>query len=76
MHFIIIAVINPLQDLMGINADLSSIDPREQKINEPANPTHYWRYRLHVSSEDLLNKHVDFNNHLKGLIEQSGRKNQ
>lgn len=66
----------PIQDLMGISAELSSIDPREQKINEPANPTHYWRYRLHVSSEDLLNKNNDFNTHLRNLIQESNRANQ
>lgn len=64
----------PIQDLMGISGDLSAIDPREQKINEPSNPTHYWRFRLHISSEDLLNKYTDFDSQLKNLIQTSGRK--
>lgn len=59
---------------MGISAELSSIDPREQKINEPANPTHYWRFRLHVSAEDLINKYTDFDTQLRSLIQTSGRK--
>jgi 4-alpha-glucanotransferase len=59
---------------MGISPELSAIDPREQKINEPSNPTHYWRYRLHISSEDLINKYQDFDDKLRDLIQASGRK--
>jgi len=63
----------PLQDLMGISPALSAVDPREQKINEPSNPTHYWRYRLHVCMEDLL-ENTEFDDKLKNLIQSAGRR--
>jgi len=64
----------PIQDLMGISQELSTVDPREQKINEPSNPIHYWRYRLHVQTEDLLSKFIHFDDTLKALVSNSGRK--
>jgi 4-alpha-glucanotransferase len=27
---------------------------KEETINDPTNPKHYWRYRIHVDLEDLL----------------------
>lgn len=66
----------PIQDLMGLSADLSAIDPREQKINEPSNPTHYWRFRLHVSMEDLNGtKGAPFNKELSSILSSSSRSN-
>ena len=41
-------------------------------IVPPANPKHYWRYRMHLSLEQLMVE-TDFNEDLKGLIERSGR---
>jgi len=74
LHSKSMLAIFPIQDLMGLSHELSAIDPREQKINEPSNPTHYWRFRLHVPTEDLLTKYVEFNDRLRGLIQQSGRR--
>lgn len=62
----------PLQDLLAIDSDLRRSNPFEEQINVPANPKHYWRYRMHMSVEDLL-KADDFNNKLKTLIQHSGR---
>ena len=61
-----------LQDLMGMDAGLRRSDPNEERINVPANPKHYWRYRMHISLEDLLQTE-GFNNTLRGLLEASGR---
>jgi 4-alpha-glucanotransferase len=61
-----------LQDLMGINGELRRKDPHEERINQPANPKHFWCYRMHVSLEDL-NKHKPFNTQLKELLANSGR---
>ncbi|MFA6702752.1 MAG: 4-alpha-glucanotransferase [Dysgonamonadaceae bacterium] len=47
-------VIIPLQDWMSIDNELSKRDPDEERINIPSNPDHYWRYRMHVSLEKLL----------------------
>jgi 4-alpha-glucanotransferase len=62
----------PIQDLLGMSATLRRQDPRDEQINVPSNPTHYWRYRLHLNLEDLLAAD-DFNTSLRDLIAQSGR---
>lgn len=62
----------PLQDWLSADGDLRRHDPREEQINEPANPKHYWRYRMHLTLEQLLNED-EFNRTLKSRIENSGR---
>jgi len=44
----------PLQDILALNGELRRQDPTEEQINVPANPKHYWRYRMHVNVESLL----------------------
>ena len=44
----------PLQDWLSTDASLRRQDPREEQINEPANPRHYWRYRMHLTTDQLL----------------------
>jgi len=61
-----------LQDLMGINEEVRRSSPQEEQINVPANPNHYWRYRMHLDLEELQ-KANDFNDELAGLIVASGR---
>ncbi len=61
-----------LQDLMGMDAALRKEDPHSERINIPADPKHYWRYRMHVTLESLLQQD-DFNSTLQGYIQQSGR---
>jgi len=61
-----------LQDLFGISETLRRENPEEERINQPANPKHYWRYRMHIPLEQLM-KEQDFNNELKGYISNSGR---
>lgn len=53
-------VILPWQDWMSINGELRNTDPGAERINIPANPEHYWRYRMHMSLDDLLTQ-TDFN---------------
>ncbi len=61
-----------LQDLLSMDERLRLADPAAERINIPANPRHYWRYRMHLSVEQLL--HEDkFNARLASLIENSGR---
>lgn len=62
----------PMQDLLAIDGKLRREDPLQEQINVPANPTHYWRYRLHISLEDLL-KEKEFNRTVEGMIAASGR---
>ncbi|MBQ2483753.1 MAG: 4-alpha-glucanotransferase, partial [Muribaculaceae bacterium] len=62
-----------LQDWMAIDEDLRLPDPNAERINIPANPRHYWRYRMHLTIEQLQQAQ-NFNNRLTELITQSGRK--
>ena len=38
----------PLQDWLAVDPLRRRPDPREEQINIPANPRHYWRYRMHL----------------------------
>ena len=61
-----------LQDWLSIDEKLRLPDQNAERINIPANPRHYWRYRMHMTIEDLL-KADDFNETIRTLISQSGR---
>ncbi len=62
----------PLQDWLSIDGSIRREDPREEQINIPAIARHYWRYRMHMTVEDL-NAYSDFNSYVKDKIEHSGR---
>ncbi len=61
-----------MQDILGMSENLRRENPNEERINIPANPNHYWNYRMHIGLEQLL-KEKDFNNELKDYIINSGR---
>lgn len=61
-----------LQDLLGMDEALRRTDASAERINIPANPKHYWRYRMHLPLEALL-KAGAFNQHLRNLVRQHGR---
>ncbi len=61
------------QDWMSIDEGLRLPDENAERINIPANPRHYWRYRMHLTIEQLLAAD-DLNNEISTLIIQSGRK--
>ena len=42
-----------LQDWLATSERLRHPDPDAERINIPANPRHYWRYRMHLNIEDL-----------------------
>ena len=62
-----------LQDWLSIDEHLRLPDANAERINIPANPRHYWRYRMHLTIEQLMQAD-DFNDTVKTLITQSGRK--
>lgn len=62
----------PLQDLLGTDEKLRMENPHAERINNPGNPNHYWRYRMHLNLEDLLSE-KDFNEFLKHEIRIAGR---
>lgn len=61
-----------LQDWLSIDESLRNPDAHAERINIPANPRHYWRWRMHLSIEQL-NQSTDFNNHIRLMIERAGR---
>lgn len=66
-------MIIPLQDWLSVNGDIRyQGNPCEERINVPAIPRHYWRYRMHLTLERLIGE-KDFNLSLKDMIEASGR---
>lgn len=62
----------PLQDWLSTDGALRRHDPRQEQINVPANPRHYWRYRMHLTLADLR-KADSFNTELSAMISRSGR---
>ncbi len=61
-----------LQDLLGMDGRLRHADVAAERINIPANPNHYWRYRLHLKLEDLLAAD-EFNGKLRKTLQENGR---
>ena len=62
----------PLQDWLSTDGSLRRSDPREEQINEPANPKHYWRYRMHLTTDQLLAADT-FNSAMRNKIQESHR---
>ena len=62
----------PLQDWLSTDGALRRQNPADEQINEPAIPRHYWRYRMHLSVEELLNQD-SFNSMIARKIQESDR---
>ena len=62
----------PLQDWLSISGKLRRANPDEERINIPAFSQHYWRYRMHISLENLLEE-KDFNAEIRELVKETGR---
>lgn len=60
------------QDWLSMDEALRNPDVHAERINVPAESRHYWRYRMHLTLEQLLDSH-SFNARIKGMIEQAGR---
>ena len=63
----------PLQDWLSMDAQLRREDPNTERINVPANSRHYWRYRMHLTLEQLAEAD-EFNKTLADMIAVSGRR--
>ena len=61
-----------IQDWLAIDERIRLADANAERINIPANPRHYWRYRMHLSIEQLINDRK-FCDNITELISQSGR---
>ena len=64
--------INPLQDWLSADGSMRRNDPREEQINDPSNPAHYWCYRMHLTLDELLAADA-FNSAMRQHICASGR---
>lgn len=62
----------PLQDWMAMDGELRRENPNEERINVPANSRHYWRYRMHLTLEELLEAE-NLNKMIRHKIAESGR---
>lgn len=60
------------QDWISMDEALRAKDPDAERINVPANPRHYWRYRMHIPLEELI-KQTALNEKIKRMIQESGR---
>ena len=58
-----------LQDWLSISPTLRSKHPETEQINDPANPNQYWRYRMHLTIEELMQQ-SGFNDKIRALIAQ------
>lgn len=61
-----------IQDWLAMYERLRLADADAERINIPANPRHYWRYRMHLNIEDLAADKA-FMHNIKELLYQSGR---
>ena len=65
-------VILPFQDWISMSGDKRRQNPAEERINEPADPKHFWCYRMHVDIEDLMDFN-ELNSKIYNLNKNSGR---
>ena len=61
-----------LQDWLSIDEGLRNPNLEEERINVPANPKNYWRYRMHLPISKLQEAKA-FNERLQLLISRSER---
>ena len=61
-----------LQDWLSMDTELRCKSPREERINVPSDPYNHWKYRMHLTIEELL-KADKYNNKVKTMIQRSKR---
>lgn len=61
-----------LQDWLSMDGKWRNPNVQEERINIPANPRHYWRYRMHLTLEQLM-KAESLNEKIRELVKQTGR---
>lgn len=61
-----------LQDLLAMDEGLRKENPKAERINNPADPDHYWNYRMHITLEQLAEQ-AGFVLTLKHMVAESGR---
>jgi 4-alpha-glucanotransferase len=62
-----------IQDILGMSKTLTRPgNPAEEQINAPADPYRQWKFRRHLSLDDLLNDR-EFSGLFKEMVAGSGR---
>ena len=72
LHSNSILCILSLQDWMSMDGKWRNPNVQEERINIPANPRHYWRWRMHLTLEQLM-KAESLNEKIRSMIESTGR---
>ncbi len=62
----------PIQDLVGMDANLRRPDAASEQINDPAITPHYWRFRFHLTVEKMLAAD-GLNQRIRKMLAESGR---
>jgi 4-alpha-glucanotransferase len=62
----------PIQDWLSIDNSLRARNPESERINVPADPDNYWRYRMHITLEKLIDSDK-FNSEIKQMLYLSDR---
>ena len=64
----------PLQDWVALDEKLRRKDFMEERVNQPADPNHHWRFRFHLPISELTSeKASELNVQIEGLLKDSGR---
>ena len=61
-----------LQDLFAMKKELRIDNPQEERINVPGDSKHFWKFRMHLTIEQLLSND-EFNTELHSYLKMSGR---
>ena len=61
-----------LQDWLAMDSELRSKAPQDERINVPSDPFNRWKYRMHITIEQLIAS-ARYNNKVKTMIVRSKR---
>ncbi|MDR1730207.1 MAG: 4-alpha-glucanotransferase [Prevotellaceae bacterium] len=65
-------VILPFQDWISMEEKLWWGKISDERINDPSDPDNRWKYRMHITLEELLEQE-NFNREMKRMIKETGR---
>ena len=72
LHSEAMLAIFPIQEFFATDYEIVNPNADDERINNPAVFPHYWRYRMHISLEELLSKE-NFNQKISNFVEESKR---
>ena len=62
----------PIQDYVALDEGFRRKDFMNERINQPADPHHHWRYRIHFNLKELLSAD-SLNSAVTAILKESGR---